>query len=221
MKNKKTLLLFLLLIGFMVYTTSMISAWLTDTKSTEPAVMIVGDIEYEWLGEITEDTPIVPGQELVGQTFALKNTSTVTSEIRVLMNIQVKKQDVGAEYIDWLDAYSIDASNPIESPAKLFITFGSKWIKQANAFTRVVSGTTYNVHEYRYDEVVDPYDSANPADPIEVITSMILNGWTVGNEYENAEFKVTLVFEAKQEEYVTWEQLGTAEIDFTTGLASN
>ncbi len=50
---------------------------------------------------------------------------------------------------------------------------------------------------------------------------MILNGWTVGNEYKNAEFKVTLVFEAKQEEYVTWEQLGTAEIDFTTGLASN
>ncbi|MCK9493676.1 MAG: hypothetical protein M0Q00_04855, partial [Acholeplasmataceae bacterium] len=64
-------------------------------------------------------------------------------------------------------------------------------------------------------------DSANPANPIEVITSMILNGWTVGNEYENAEFKVTLVFEAKQEKHVTWEELGTAEINFTTGLASN
>lgn len=221
MKNKKTLLLFLLLIGFMVYTTSMISAWLTDTKETGPLTMTVGDIEYEWLGEITEDTPIVPGQELVKEAFALKNTSTVTSEIRVLMNIQVKKQDAEAEYIDWLDAYSSDASNPIASLAKLFITFGSNWTKQENASTRVVDETTYNVHEYRYDAVVDPYDSVNPADSIEFITSMILNGWTVGNEYENAQFKVILVFEAKQEEYVTWEQLGTAKIDFTTGLASN
>lgn len=218
MKNKKILLLFLLLIGFMVYTTSMISAWLTDTKETGPLTMTVGDIEYTWAGDLTEEVPIVPGQELVeaGNAFRLINESTIESEIRVLMSIQVKKQDVSEVYTDWLDAYSIDASNPVGSAAKLFIVFGSNWAKETNATTRVLGETTYNVHEYRYSQTVEALDDT----PIDFITSMMLNGWTVGNEYENASFKITLIFEAKQKDYVTWTELGTQSIDFSTGLAS-
>ncbi|HEY8395364.1 MAG TPA: hypothetical protein VIK96_01145 [Bacilli bacterium] len=61
-------------------------------------------------------------------------------------------------------------------------------------------------------------DIATTDTTIDVIDTLVLDGSKVGNTFSKASFTVQFVFEAKQKEYVTWEELGTAVIDFSTGI---
>src|SRR5690606_30346684 len=92
MNNKKIIFLSLGLLLIVTTLVISIAAWLTDTEDTSPAIFTIGEIKYEFGGELKTFTPlepIVPGQELVKTTIKLNNQSTVTSQIRVKITVIV------------------------------------------------------------------------------------------------------------------------------------
>lgn len=191
MKNKKMILLLILLVGVIFYTTSMISAWLTSTDKTNPIELTVGKVKYQWSGKTTSNVPIVPGQELIEEAFKLKNDSNIKTQLRFEITVE----------------YSNDGSvwNDITNQSNMFVlTIDSMWIKEDEHYY-------YNGKE----GIIDALDQM-----IDVLTSFNLNGAVIGNAYSNQLFRITLEFEAKQAEYVSWDQLGIANIDFNTGLGA-
>ncbi len=167
-------------------TSALISAWLTDTKSTPSTTFTVGDVEFEWSGStITTDSIIVPGDNLIAETFSLLNSSNIDTEIRV----------------EIITTYTLEGSQEAIAANDLFepITLEAGWTRNGNLWT--------------YDSTILPTTTS-----VEVISTLMLNGSLVGNSYTGAEFKVIFKFEAKQKANVTWEELGTAEIDFGSGI---
>lgn len=77
-----------------------------------------------------------------------------------------------------------------------------------------MSGWNYDSDDLKwyYSSTIAPTDTT-----VNVIDTLILDGWQVGNSFSKAELKIQFVFEAKQKDYVTWEKLGTAGFNFTTG----
>ncbi len=187
--KKSVYLVIILLLGVIGFTTYAVTAWLTDTDTTGPSTFTVGDVEYTWGGALTSSTAVVPGEELVTTTFTLTNSSTVSSELRFKITAVVDYPSANTDALD-----------------KLLITLGSNWVKDG---------------DYYYYKVGDPADPVIVAGTqvLNVITNLKLDGSKVGNAYTGATFSITLMFEAKQAQYVTWTQLGTAGINFSTGLA--
>ena len=187
MKNKKLIItLIALFIGIIGATSAAISAWLTDTQTTDETVFTVGDVTYNWSGALTTDTPIVPGQELVATGFALTNASTVTSELRVAITI---------------------TSSLLEGDATelVLMTIGAGWVDGEDGY-------------WYYTPSSNPVIPAS-GQVISILTSLKLDGSKVGNAHSGETFTISLSFQAKQAQYVTWTELGTANIDFSTGLA--
>ncbi|MFA6626947.1 MAG: hypothetical protein WCT17_00245 [Bacilli bacterium] len=190
-KIKKSIyLVIIMLLGVVGLTTYAVSAWLTDTDTTGPHTFLVGDIEYTWSGAKVTDTYVVPGQELVATAFTLTNASNVDSELRVKVTLTT--------------TYPPAATN-----AKSLVTMvlGSNW------------GTEETDGYYYYEASTDPVIAAG-TQALVFLSSLKIDGSKVGNDYTGATFTLTLMFEAKQADYVTWAELGTASIDFETGLAA-
>ena len=208
MKNKKIILLLgIVLLAVVGIMTNLIVAWLTDTGVTGPTEFTIGEVSYTLDGSfIPEESVVVPGQQLIaldtdGETlkkFTLTNNSTVGSELRFKIEV-IHEVDEGDDQ-DWIEY--------------LTITYGSGWT--------LADGYYY----YRGTEATPEGDPATkhiiPAKDgdalvLDVITSIIIDGTKVGNAFQSLVFSITITFEAKQADYVTWAELGG--IDFETGLA--
>ncbi|MFA5692196.1 MAG: hypothetical protein WC907_01155 [Acholeplasmataceae bacterium] len=187
MKNKKLYLLILGIVILLGVATGGIIAWLTDTDTTNSKTFTVGEVSYVWTEGTLEDDFIVPGQEIIETSYKLKNTSNVSSELRVKITITYGDPEVDA--IDLFDNFAL----------------ANDWDKDGD----------YYYYKPNGNEKIEPEET--PTD-FDVLDSLILDGSKVGNDFRNVEFTITLKFEAKQAEFVTWEQLGTANIDFGTGL---
>lgn len=194
-KGKKIILLSGLLLILVSLTISFMAAWLTDTKETEETTFTVGKVEFTWSGEMI-NSPVVPGQNLVNTSYTLTNSSNVKSELRVKITI---------------------TSSLLETDATdyVILTLGNGWIKDNDYWYYQGSDT-----EEIIEDDVTKYKIAPTLTSIEVVKSIILDGTKVGNTFSETTFNVQLMFEAKQSDYVTWEQLGTANIDFSKGISS-
>lgn len=200
MKNKKIIFLSLGLLLIVTTLVISIAAWLTDTdQAGNDTTFTVGKVEYKFTGAFNNDSnPIVPGAELVDTPFGLTNSSTVSSEIRVTIKVESKKYDE-VEYKEENPVYIFPIAN-------LDDLFAANW--------------NYNYNDgYWYYE----YGSPNPnsvlppnTHPTTLLTSLKLDGSYIGNSYQNALIKITFTFQAKQADYVTWEDLGS--VDFTLGI---
>ncbi len=200
MKNKKMIGLFLIVLAALVLiTTYTISAWLTDTKTTGKTTFTIGQVVYTWSGslkEFDENEHIVPGQELVDEPFALTNDSTVSSELRFKFTS------------------TINADPEITDAREYLLTaFDEDWYYNASDDYYYYRGDITPVTE---DEV-EKYKISADNQELSVLTSLKLDGSKVGNEFRLLNLTIEMVFEAKQSDYVTWQQLGT--INFSTGLA--
>jgi len=155
----------------------------------------VGKVELTWSGEMI-NSPVVPGQNLVNTSYTLTNSSNVKTELRVKITI---------------------TSSLLETDATdyVILTLGEGWVKN-NDYWYYQGLDTEEIIE---DEVTK-YKIAPTITSIEVVKSIILDGTKVGNTFSETTFNVQLMFEAKQSDYVTWEQLGTANIDFSKGISS-
>ena len=77
MKKSKVIILSVLLFAMLALTSTLIAAWLTDTKSTSSTTFTVGDVKLPERRDDFRGCPIVPGQNLIGSKFYLANASTV------------------------------------------------------------------------------------------------------------------------------------------------
>lgn len=197
--KKSVYLVIIMLLGVVGLTAYAVTAWLTDTDTTGPSTFTVGDVEYSWSGELVTSTHVVPGQELVDVNdadtdeegiFQLTNASNVASELRVKIT-----------------AVTNYPAADTDALGLLTLVLGSNWALNSDGYYYyIVTGSPDN-----------PIIAAG-AQVLPVLISLKLDGSKVGNDYTGATFTLTLMFEAKQAAYVTWEQLGTANIDFSTGL---
>jgi hypothetical protein len=194
MKNKKYIILIIIALIFVVaVTTSVIRAWLTDTKKTSDSVFTIGDITYEWDGE-QETGKIVPGQNLIKTVYTLTNSSTIYSELRV-------KIEVTSAYLDG------DAISYVQIQMDTgWVLEDGHWYYRGAETVQVTEGdiTKYNIQ---------PLNQV-----IKTINSISLDGSKVGNDFSGSTFTLIFTFQAKQSDYVTWSDLG--QLNFETGLAS-
>ncbi|HHT55065.1 MAG TPA: hypothetical protein GX012_00710 [Acholeplasma sp.] len=196
-KNKKILILSSLIVVMVValtFVVSRIGAWLTDEQTTDDVTLQVGQVKYRVENATFVNPlegPFVPGQNLVeGNTLQLVNESTVSSELRFKYTITYTLSDTTTG-----DAL---AEELISS-----VVFASGWTE----------GTGELIGYYYLSPAVAALDEA----PIGIIDTLVLDGSKVGNSFANATFTINFIFQAKQEEYLTWEDAGS--LDFTTGLA--
>lgn len=210
MKNKKIILMSLGLLLIVATLVVSISSWLTDTKQTPDTTFSVGDVKYTIVSDFIADGIIVPGQELIANTsevavpIKLTNSSTVTTHLRV--RVIVTKKEKGA----------VDPAPIVEDLNSIFTTStesGGNFVLATNWKKHVTESNTW------YYEVVagDPIIPAG-TQTLDVVSSLKLDGSKVGNNYVNDVITIKFIFEAKQSKYVTWEELATATIDFSTGL---
>jgi hypothetical protein len=206
MKNKKIIILLVLILCLVGVTSGLIVAWLTDTKTTSSTTWQVGDVEYSWdeTGALTGTVPVVPGQELIGSAFKLTNSSTVASEIRVEIKIEYTLADESNG-----DGLMLFLENPDFIGT---LDEGKGWLLD--------SGWTYDADDkkYYYGTKLVPTIVDFTTLSIPVLSSLTFDGSKVGNSYSNSNFIITFVFEAKQKEYVVWSDLGT--VNFETGLSN-
>lgn len=208
MKNKKILFMSLGLLLIVSTLVVSISAWLTDTKQTPDTTFSVGDVKYTIVSDFIADGIIVPGQELIANTnevtvpISLTNSSTVNSELRVRV-IVTKKEFGGADPAPVVT----DLDSMFKTSINGSFVLDSGWIKHA---------TETNTWYYE----VDTGDPVIPAgtQSFNVLSSLKLDGAKVGNDYVNDILTIKFIFEAKQAKYVTWDELASATIDFSTGL---
>ncbi|MFA5561008.1 MAG: hypothetical protein WC964_04455 [Acholeplasmataceae bacterium] len=189
MKKKKTLfLLYVLLLVVMLLLVQQVGAWLMDEYQTKSYRFESGEVRYVLTGDLIDSSLIMPAQELLLAPLELTNESSVTTEIR--FQIIVTSSVAG-----------------IDSQIAIF-EFGEGWVLDDGYY--YYRGTHTTLVGGRYQ--LDPDNQT-----ITVLSSYKLNGNIVKNNYRNALITTTLVFQSKQSKYVTWEYLGTANYDFTTG----
>ncbi|MFA7367593.1 MAG: hypothetical protein WC008_04720 [Bacilli bacterium] len=171
----------------------LIRAWLTDEELTPEKTVTVGNVEFVWAGDIGPVVGyVVPGQNLVTEPFTLTNASTVATELRVKIEVVYGAGDTNG--IDLVD-----------------ITFGE------------ASGWVYNETDgYHYYQGTDAtlesgkYKIAAGTQTLNFVSSIVLDGSQVGNGFTDTAFTITFTFQAKQNDYIAWSDMGS--IDFTEGI---
>jgi hypothetical protein len=189
-KKKFIAILALLFLAIAALTANLIVAWLTDTAQTGPTKFQLGHVEFTWDGEVSQDL-VVPGENIVATDYTLVNKSTIRTELRF-------KIEIYSEYLD------DDGSDYV------ILTIDDGWVLETDGF-----------YYYRGSDTVvdeDKYKILPETETITVITGIELDGSKVGNDFSSSSFTITLVFEAKQSDYVDWDTLGQSNIDFSTGL---
>lgn len=184
--KKKVALLSVILLGIVALSVVMIRAWLTDSNTTGPINMTVGKVKFTFEGELVETGEnewIVPGQNLVKKAFQLTNESNIGTELRCKIDIK---------YDNDIDGKSLIICDLDDN----------KWILDG---------------EYYYFRDVNIADSLSQTGKyiipkgnqvIPIFSSIVLDGSLVDNTFSGKVFTMTIIFEAKQSDYVTWEELG-------------
>lgn len=98
---------------------------------------------------------------------------------------------------------------------RIEVTYGQTSTDGFDLVDFVFSGTWTKVGDYYYyndrSGVISP-----ETEEVLFISSIKLNGGKVGNTFANEKFNFKFTFQAKQSDYVNWDDMGS--IDFTTGL---
>lgn len=213
MKNKKIIYLSLGLLLIVATLVVSISAWLTDTKTTNSTTFTVGQVKYTITGGfIATDDPVVPGDQLLTTgSFTFTNQSTVDSELRVQIGLKL----TSTEHTD------IDVANATPTLLSTYFTTGAHGAGFVNPTGWVYLDTTSGGYELGYwyyetggSRVLAPNTISFPE--YSFISSLMFDGLKVGNSFATDKFEIILTIQAKQADHVLWSDLAT--YSFSTGL---
>ncbi|HEY8445131.1 MAG TPA: hypothetical protein VIK94_03260 [Bacilli bacterium] len=101
------------------------------------------------------------------------------------------------------------SSIPTELRLKLFFDSSSNDV--SHLFDQITLSNHWVLNDdgyYYFQNVITPENQE-----IRVLENLVLDGKVVNNDYSGSEISIRVLFEAKQAEYVSWEQLGTANIN--------
>lgn len=189
--KKKIILLSVLFLGIVALSVSMIRAWLTDTNTTGPVNMTVGNVKFTFTGALisTEENEwIIPGQNIVDTAFQITNASNIGTELRLKLDIT---------YDTDTDATSL----------MVFNLDTNKWVLDGDYYyfrdAMIVDSTSQS----------GKYIIPSGTQVIPILSNISLDGSKVDNAFSGKTFTITITFEAKQSDYVTWEELGSIALE--------
>lgn len=194
-KRSLIILLVAVLVGLVVIGAGTTYAWLTQEENKE-INYTVGDVNYTITTTESLDL-VVPGQD-IKPAITIKNTSNIKTNLRVVVALTV--EDAGENAVnDWKIGNTADCH--------IQITPLTGWELNAD-------GSLY------YGTKAAPTEIEASTDVVSnVFDSIKLNGALVGNDHSGYKISIAITYQVKQAEYVTWEEMGTANIDFSSGLA--
>jgi predicted ribosomally synthesized peptide with SipW-like signal peptide len=190
-----SILSFCLTLGILL---TAVYAYFTDRKTTEDLTFRLGKVAYTISGNFS-NLLIVPGQNIIDEPFILTNSSTIDTEIRVIISVTSSK--FGTDTLD-----GMFGENDLQEK---YYTMGTGW---------VLDGSYYY---YRGGYAVETPSGIFRVYPsvtdITILSSIVLDGYKFTNDHANGTISISITLEAKQADFVTWLTLGTATYDFTTG----
>jgi hypothetical protein len=194
LNRKRTIYILISLFLVISLFSTAIFAFLFDEQETESIVFTVGNVEFLWQGSLIDDDLVVPGQPLIETPFVLVNQSTITTELR--LKIDVQSSLLGT----------------IELEDMFMFILGEGWVLESD-----------NYYYYRGDETDQTSSPGKYLIPIDigaeliVLDSISLDGFKVKNPQSNQTVTLTFTFQAKQGDYVDWLTLGQGSYDFNIG----
>lgn len=196
MKTNKLRLyaLSILLILIVTATSALISAWLFDEKQTSHSIFTLGEVSYSLTGELVDNLLIVPGLELIETPYVLTNNSTISTEIRVYL--LVHSQLLNGNVNNYLE-----------------IDMDAGWQQDLDGYWYYRGNDTVN--EDGKHKVLPSTSTIN------FLNSLKLDGYQVKNPFAHDIITITIVFQMKQANFVTWQTLGSLDINFNTGVPND
>lgn len=206
-KRSLIILLVAVLVGLVVIGAGTTYAWLTQ-EDKEDITYTVGNINYE-IALAENQTPIVvPGQPL-SSTFTITSSSNIDTNLRALVSIKSCK-DSGNKDLNW----TIGTSNDDHIKYELGTgQDGKGWV--VNTAVAIDKYLYFGAADMDNTSIVDTIAAGNNT-ITNLFKNISINGLKVGNEAMGATVVISVTFEVKQADYVTWIEMGT--IDFSTGL---
>ena len=212
--NKKIILgLSVLLVALFALIGGASYAWLTSTGADDTNTYTVGEVSYTISATDGASTLVVPGQGLYGNV-TIVNKSTVASNLRVTFAVSAKKGD---QNLNWSIGTSATDDEILITGTNTEIT---NWVSQYDAKKGIYYfyyGAYDTDNTKTVDNIAAATDTVNGDDIPCIFSGIILNGALVGNDATGVKVTVTINFEAKQADHVTWAKL--VNIEFSTGLA--
>jgi hypothetical protein len=215
MKKSKVYLFTNTILLVAILSLSFTYAWLIYIDSLGEGSFVVGDVKFILQGSVISKNIIVPGEELINQTLALKNESTVDCELRAFITfdyVEIVNEEPTVK--TWIFGKEKDESK-VNNP-ELLGTISTGWFYDSDDEIWYYVGNAQNVtkdkvgsdasEEYKY------IISSSQTNPISFIESLKYDGEIVDNTWSNQTVTINIVFEAKQANYVTWSELGTYSI---------
>lgn len=183
-------------------------AWIIRSHNSGNIIFVTGEVKYELVGDLKEEDLKIPKQELVENQFKLTNNSTIETELRIEIKYQFSTDG------------TIDASN--------WILFDGESVNEDNNNTSLVIGVLSSNTDFVWNyDTVDTGENKNyywylsykgsetiPAEtlPIPVMENLYINGNASGNENATKHLIVHITFQAKQQKYVGWDELGAITV---------
>ena len=189
MKKTKLIVLFLIMCISLLSVAYVTYGWFVSVKRTGSVYFKTGEVKYvmtddSFKNNFYNKSYIVPGEELLKSNIYIINKSTISSNLRVKIEVEVN----GTKYI-------VDNNNKF-----IIAELVDTWIYDTTDDTQCWYYTVNN------SQVIE--NLANSTN-LDILESIKLNGNAFGTSIEKKKVKITLYFQGKQSNYATWEDLGS------------
>lgn len=177
-------------------------AWFTQQESAANLTFTAGEVNYK-VTEVTSSATVVPGDYVLEDALQVVNKSTITTNVRFQITCTVEDGlacNVGPDNTDQIKITL--PSNPavVEDPDGWFYYLAKD-----------AGGTSDDV------AIATP----STGDTLTLIPNEGLQfSGIMGNDYKNKAITITITFQAKQADHLTWADAASTSINFETGLAS-
>lgn len=191
--NKKIILgLSLLLVAIFGVIGGATYAWLTDTGSSDEIHYKVGNVDYTIAVTQPTNNLVVPG-DILTPAFEIKNASTVKTNLRVRIVVE---------------------SNPtLTVGTQLTVGLNDSWVKIEETKNDVTVVNYYYGGKTGDTSVIAAVaENAEPVTITSPIKELKIDGPTVNNNYSGTTITIQIIFEAKQADNVTWDEIATFEV---------
>lgn len=192
MNKKIILVLSLLLVAIFGVIGGATYAWLTDTGSSDEIHYKVGNVDYTIAVTQPTNNLVVPGDSLK-PAFEIKNASTVKTNLRVRIVVE---------------------SNPALTVGRqLTVGLNDSWeeIEETKNDVKVVN-YYYGGKTGDTSVIAAVAENAEPVTITSPIKELKIDGPTVNNNYSGTTITIQIIFEAKQADNVTWDEIATFEV---------
>ncbi len=182
--------------------------WIALGTGYTSNVINVGDLRYTLSGSfITDDTTIVPNDELVNNAFTINNQSPIDSQLRLKITY-TRITNAGGIPIPETDYVFKN-----DSEDHLAVNFTS-------TFTFSDGDAIPDEHDDDYWYYITPDNVILAASgSIPLLDSLYYDGNETSIDYNQQDIAVKITIEVKQSGNVTWEELAT--YDFATGYPAS